>query len=248
MKKKYFWLKLDRNFFKRHDMRIIEGMDNGKDYLLFYLKLLLESIDHEGELRFSDLIPYDSKMLSIITNTNVDIVKNAIKIFQELKMMEMYDDGTIYMKEVKKMLGEASSTHRVQALRERQKQSLIEHKETECNVTVALHETEKEKEKDIEQDKKKTVKEKKAFIPPTLEDIQQYCLERKNNIDPKRFYDYFTEMKWIDSEGKPVRNWKGKMITWENKSHDSKMTNGKVEIKAPDWLGEYMEDLKKMEG
>ena len=45
--KKYYWLKLKRDFFKRHDMRIIEVMPNGKDYILFYLKMLLESIDHE---------------------------------------------------------------------------------------------------------------------------------------------------------------------------------------------------------
>ena len=44
--KKYYWLKLKRDFFKRHDIRIIEEMPNGKDYILFYNKLLLESIDH----------------------------------------------------------------------------------------------------------------------------------------------------------------------------------------------------------
>lgn len=59
--KKYYWLKLKRDFFKRHDIRIIEKMQNGKDYVLFYLKMLLESIDHEGELRFSDAIPTTRK-------------------------------------------------------------------------------------------------------------------------------------------------------------------------------------------
>jgi len=56
--KKYFWLRLNKDFFKRHDIQIIEGMENGKDYVLFYLKLLTESISHEGELRFNDTIPY----------------------------------------------------------------------------------------------------------------------------------------------------------------------------------------------
>ena len=36
--KKYYWLKLKRDFFKRHDIRIIEEMPNGKEYLLFYNK------------------------------------------------------------------------------------------------------------------------------------------------------------------------------------------------------------------
>ena len=78
--KKYYWLKLKNDFFKRHDIKIIEDMPNGKDYILFYLKLLVESVGHEGELRFSETIPYNENMLSTITNTNIDVVRSAIKI------------------------------------------------------------------------------------------------------------------------------------------------------------------------
>lgn len=103
--KKYYWLKLKRDFFKRHDVRIIEEMPNGKDYILFYLKMLLESIDHGGELRFNETIPYNEQMLSIITNTNIDLVRSAMKVFIQLKMVEILDDETIYMTEVQKMTG-----------------------------------------------------------------------------------------------------------------------------------------------
>lgn len=102
---KYYWLKLKRDFFKRHDIRIIEEMPNGKDYILFYLKLLLESVDHEGALRFSETIPYNENMLSVVTNTNIDIVRAAIKLFVELNMIEISDDETIYMTEVEKLIG-----------------------------------------------------------------------------------------------------------------------------------------------
>ena len=69
-----------------------------------------------------------------------------------------------------------------------------------------------------------TKKEKKykninnnVFTPPTLEEITDYCKLRNNNVDPKQFFDYFETGHWIDSEGKPVRNWKQKLITWEKK-------------------------------
>lgn len=103
--KRFYWLKLKRDFFKRHDIRIIEAMPNGKDYILFYLKLLCESVDHSGDLRFSEQIPYDEQMLAIITNTNIDIVRSAVQVFRQLGMMEVLDDGTFYMSEVEKMLG-----------------------------------------------------------------------------------------------------------------------------------------------
>ena len=69
MAKKYYWMKLKEDFFKRHDTQIIESMPNGKDYIIFYLKLLLESLSHEGALRFNENIPYSEDMLATITRT-----------------------------------------------------------------------------------------------------------------------------------------------------------------------------------
>lgn len=107
-KERFYWLKLKRDFFKRHDIQIIEAMPNGKDYVLFYIKLMVESIDHEGELRFSDTIPYNEQMLSVVTNTNIDIVRSAIKLLTELGIVEVMDDKTLYLKEVKALIGSQS--------------------------------------------------------------------------------------------------------------------------------------------
>jgi predicted phage replisome organizer len=126
---KFYWLKLKRDFFKRHDIRIIEAMPNGKDYILFYLKLLLESIDHEGQLRFNETIPYNEQMLSVITNTNIDVVKAAMDIFIELKMIEIKSDKTIFMQEVEKLIGSAvdnDNANRQRRFREKKKQDLLQ--------------------------------------------------------------------------------------------------------------------------
>ena len=150
--KKFYWLKLRRDFFKRHDIRIVEEMPNGKDYVLFYLKLLLESIDHEGSLRFSDTIPYNENMLSVITNTNIDIVRAAMKLFTELNLVDIFDDQTIYMNEVQKMIGsESESANRVRRFRENQKALLCNGDVTKCNTEIELQ---KEIYKDIEIDRK----------------------------------------------------------------------------------------------
>lgn len=122
--KKFYWLKLDRKFFKRHDIRIVESLPNGKDYILFYLKLLCESVNHAGELRFSETIPYSEQMLSVVTDTNVDIVRAALATFRELGMIEVLDDGTLFLAEVNKMIGSAAdndNANRQRAFRERQK-------------------------------------------------------------------------------------------------------------------------------
>jgi predicted phage replisome organizer len=146
--KKYYWLKLKRDFFKRHDIRIIEEMPNGKDYILFYLKLLLESIDHEGSLRFSDTIPYNEQMLSVVTNTNIDIVRSAMKLFIDLNMMTVFDDLTIYMNEVDKLIGSETEWAKKKRL-QRAKEDNVPQLSSECPTELELN---KEKETNIDKE------------------------------------------------------------------------------------------------
>ena len=60
-----------------------------------------------------------------------------------------------------------------------------------------------------------------SFSPPTLEEITEYCQKRKNNVEPKKFFDYFNETNWVDSTGKKVKSWKQKIITWEGNRNAS---------------------------
>ena len=53
------------------------------------------------------------------------------------------------------------------------------------------------------------------FIPPTLEEVNQYVLERGLHVSAKDFFDYFDAGNWIDSKGQHVQNWKQKILTWE---------------------------------
>jgi len=152
--KKYYWLKLKRDFFKRHDVAVIESMQNGDKYLLFYMKLLVESIDHEGALRFSDTVPYNDTMLAAITRTDIDIVRSAVKVFQEFGMMDILDDGTLFMKQVETMIGnetEWASKKRLYREKQRQIDTKEGQKRTLSDKSKRLEiELDKEIEKEIE--------------------------------------------------------------------------------------------------
>ncbi len=50
---------------------------------------------------------------------------------------------------------------------------------------------------------------------PSLQQVTDYCKSRRSMVDPRRFYEYFSEGGWRDSNGKRVINWKQKLITWE---------------------------------
>lgn len=79
----------------------------------------------------------------------------------------------------------------------------------------------KDKEKDKEYIKEKVIK-KKSFSPPSLEEVKEYCLERGNNVDARKFFDYYAAGDWKDGKGNPVRNWKQKLLTWEKHDNQSK--------------------------
>ena len=86
-------------------------------------------------------------------------------------------------------------------------------------------------------------KTSKQFTPPTLEEVQAYCKERNNNVDAKRFLDYYEAAGWKDQSGKPVKNWKQKMIAvWErprdeNTRYGTTATTRTRKYGDPDYYG-----------
>ena len=181
---------------------------------------MLESIDHQGELRFNETVPYNEQMLSVITNTNIDIVRSAMKMFIDLKMMDIFDDQTIFMAEVSKLIG--SETQWAEKKRiQRSKEDNVLALSSNCPTDI-----DKDKEKEINKEINNS-KPQKRFTPPTLEEVQAYCKERNNGVDAKAFYDYYTAGDWKDAKGKPVRNWKQKVITWERKDGSGTTDKGK---------------------
>ena len=161
--KKYYWLKLKDNFFDDDTIRYIEEQENGIKYSNFYLKLCLKSVRTHGRLiRLvgETLIPYDVKSLSNLTNVDFDTVNSAMTLFKQLGIINILDNGELYMSQVQELIG--SETEKAPIMRRKR----AEEKQKNCvgnNVTKKLPyiEIEIEKDIDIEKDlKKKTNKAK----------------------------------------------------------------------------------------
>lgn len=58
---------------------------------------------------------------------------------------------------------------------------------------------------------------RKQFVPPSLDEVEQYVEEKRLAIDARRFFDFYTAGEWHDSGGKPVKNWKQKALTWDRR-------------------------------
>lgn len=117
--KKYYWVKLNKDFFKDYKITILESMPNGKEYILIYLKLICESTSHNGELKFDFETPYTSETLAYLFHTDLEVMKQAMETFQKHKLIHILEDGTIVLDEVKNMIGfETKYAQKMRAYRE----------------------------------------------------------------------------------------------------------------------------------
>ena len=164
--RKYYWLKLPRNFFGKHYIKILRAKENGELLVLFYMWMLTEAIDHEGRLRYSEDIPYDEEMLAEASGFALHIVTQALQQFTKLQLVITESDGTLFMPKSIEMIGsESASAQRVREYRERKnskekKSETVENTEsndnvTKCNSDVQKSNIEKELEKELEKENKK---------------------------------------------------------------------------------------------
>ena len=68
--------------------------------------------------------------------------------------------------------------------------------------------------------KEKPPKGGKKKVPPTLDEVRAYCLERRNGIDPQAFMDFYEARGWKYGQGRPVVDWKACVRTWEHRRRE----------------------------
>ena len=230
--KKYYYLRLKDNFFDSDELKILESMKDGYLYSNILLKLYLRSLKNDGKLVVNDRIPYNAEMLASVTGHQVGTIKQALSIFKDLGLIDVLENGAIYMLDIQNFIGRGSS----EADRKREYRQRIETDRT--NVQTNLRqiseksppEIEIELEKDIEIEKeihssaKSTTTKRKRFEKPSISDIKQYCMERNNNIDASQFYDYYESNGWKVGKNS-MKDWKACVRTWERNGYDKPTQN-----------------------
>lgn len=198
--RKYYYLKLKENFFDSDDMIILESMPDGLLYSNILLKLYLKSLKNNGYLMFNDLIPYSPQMIGTVTRHQVGTVEKALDIFQKLKLIEILDNGAIYMMNIENFVGKSSSEgDRKRLARSRLKQlgQMSDERPPEIELEKELEkekekETESEKDKDINIDTEintETKKETESEVDKDnfAADVAQYYQSRIGVIDGQQY-------------------------------------------------------------
>lgn len=192
---KYYYMRLKENFFDDDSIKILEAMPDGYLYSNILLKMYLRSLKSEGRLMINDLIPYDAQMLAAITGHQIGTVQRALEVFKALRLIDILDNGAIYMMNVQSFIGQTST----KADRQREyDRRIATEKKTVRNLTepgkISAPELEIELEKELETETKpelETKKHKGAKAPGVADLITDFSPDE----EVQQALRDFTEMR-----------------------------------------------------
>lgn len=83
-----------------------------------------------------------------------------------------------------------------------------------ANASTQIADASRGLQKEKEKDKRKNIKDRGIFIPPTVEQVREYCTEKNYQINPESFVSYYASKGWTVGKS-PMKDWKQACVTWE---------------------------------
>ena len=176
--KKYYWLKLPKDFFQNPKIKKLRKIAGGDTYTIIYQKLMLLTLMTDGVLEYEQIEDTFTEELSLILDEAEDNVKVTMSYLLLQGLLEQLDDTLYLMSEVPKLLGsESTSAERVRRHREKSNtasSSLIKpNKSLHCNKGVTKCNTELELELELELKKDKKINKKSLVNYSDYPDVNQ---------------------------------------------------------------------------
>lgn len=169
--KRYFWLKLHKDFFQRKEIKRLRKIAGGDTYTIIYLKMLLRSIMNEGKLYFDGLEENFSSELALDLDESEENVQITVTYLLNSGLLEMRSEDEYYLPDTKNSTGcETAVAARVRRHRDKKKALQCNTDVTQvkrfCNGEIEI---EKELYKEKELDKELEHRDRDITISTTRE-------------------------------------------------------------------------------
>lgn len=214
--KKYYWIKLRDTFLTSEKVDYLLSQKDGANYVVIYQMLCLKTINSNGVLGMTIgevLIPYDEeKIQRDLKHFSIDTIRIAFTLYKNLGMVYLLDNGLLKITEFDGLVGSETDY-----ASKKRRQRLCGQSGDNGGDNVPIEIRDKRLEiRDIDIGEKS-----KRFIPPTLEQVKEYCKERNNNVNAERFIDFYSSKGWYVGKNK-MKDWKACVRTWEEKKPQEK--------------------------
>jgi hypothetical protein len=58
-----------------------------------------------------------------------------------------------------------------------------------------------------------------SFVPPTVDEVREFCSSRNNRVDAEAFVDFYVSKGWMVGKNK-MKDWRAAVRTWERRDGD----------------------------
>lgn len=115
------------------------------------------------------------------------------------------------------------SNRKKKSSKKEENEHVIKDMKNTCSTYVPHMDNENRNINEIKEKGVQGEKQKKTFSIPTIDEVKDYCIERKNSVDPVKWYNFYQAKGWMIGKNK-MKDWKAAVITWEkpNNSENAK--------------------------
>ena len=219
------WFKVTTNVFDDKKIRLIESMPDGDTILIIWFKMLALTAESNanGLILLTKNMPYTDEMLCTYMNRKDTTVRMALDTFRKFGMIEDIDAQGI-------LISNWNKHQNVAGLEKIKEQNRIRQRRYRENQRLLLDTKEQEKKEDtkiidnraynVDSDVMRNVTpKKKRFIKPTLQQLNDYRLEKNLIVDNDKFMDYYESNGWKVGKN-AMKDWKAAMRNWARNNKD----------------------------
>ena len=224
--KRLYWLKLKEDFFNSKEMKKLRKVAGGDAYVIIYLKMQLLSLKNGGKLYFDGIDDDFASELALELDEEVENVRITLAYLERCKLLECISSEEYFLPAIPEVT--VSETKWAEYKRQTRKLDNVQlvSNTSPKNVTLDIDkdidldldlDTDIKDVQQTEQSTNQSQKSKnKRFVKPTVEEVRDYCIERKNNISAQYFYDYYEANGWKVGKN-PMKDWKATVRNWERR-------------------------------
>ena len=172
-----------------------------------WLDLLALASKNCGYIRANDTTPYPIGQLAGLLIISEELLIRTIEKCVQYGKIVKNSDGTLKIPSWDRYQLSPRQKRRYSKTSKEREDGMSDEEDIASKKTDAKNKRNKNKV-----NKKKVNKTK--FKIPTIEEIRNYCLERKNKIDPDRFYNFYESKGWMIGKNK-MKDWRAAVRTWE---------------------------------
>ena len=229
--KRYYWLKLEENYFDLKVQKALRKLPSGADMLICYLKMQLKYLNKAGLIEYQGI--YDSLVeeIALDIDEDIDIVKMTIAMLIKWNVIEE-EDSNLYLSEMQTRIGsKTDSAVRVAKHREKLKMLQCNNNVTKCN---SIQDIEKDIDKDIDKDiKEKDKKEKFGEFNNVMLTKEEY--KKLENANLILYIERLSS--YIASTGKKYKSHYATILNWSRKENVTKKDH--IDKEREEWINAH---------